>query len=159
LTTPILLSPASLYADFQVRLGRPAWNGEMLPVDHLTRRSGGETAERAFVVRRLGHPAQLRGRVGGGGLSEQALGTSRGTGVDLAALSTADGPLTAFFVSDVPSTGKKAILLARHAKDTQDDPASHSSETDWSSQPACSNCKRIKILLPRLAGGMDDLPA
>ncbi len=159
MTTPILLSPASLYANFQVRLGRPAWNGEMLPVDHLTRRSGGETAERAFVVRRLGHPAQLRGRAGGGGLSEQALGTSRDAGLDLAALSTADEPLTGFFVSDVPSTGKKAILLARYAKDTQDDPASHSSETDWSSQPAYSNCKRIKILLLRLARGMDDLPA
>ncbi len=159
MTTCILLSPASLYADFQVRLGRPAWNGETLPVDHLTRRSGGETAERAFLARRLGHPAQLRGWVGGGGLSEQALGTLRDAGVDLAALSTAAGPLTAFSVSAVPSTGKKAILLARHAKDTQDDPASHSSETDWSSQPAYADRKRIKILLPRLARGMDDLPA
>lgn len=131
----------------------------MLPVDHLTRRSGGETAKRAFLARLLSHPAQLRGRVGGGGLSEQALGTLRDAGVDLAALSTAAGPLTGFFVSDVPPTGKKAILLARYAKDTQDDPASHSSETDWSSQPGYSSCKRIKILLPRLARGMDDLPA
>lgn len=120
---PVLLSLGSINADFQMRLERPVESSETLAAHDFTGLSGGKAANRAYLARRLGHPARLLGRVGDDDLREQALGALRDAGVDLAGVSVAAGQPTAFSVIAVPPTGKKAILLAGNANDAWDDDA------------------------------------
>ncbi len=138
MTPPVLLSLGSINADFQMRLSRPVGSAETLPAHDFTRLSGGKAANRAYLARRLGHPAQLLGRVGDDDLREQALGALRDAGVDLAGVSVAAGHPTAFSVIAVPPTGKKAILLAGNANESWDDDAAAAAAARIAEAPAGS---------------------
>jgi len=138
MTAPVLLSLGSINADFQMRLERPVGSGETLAAHDFTRLSGGKAANRAYLARRLGHPAWLLGRVGGDDLREQALGALRDAGVDLACVSIAAGQPTAFSVIAVPPTGKKAILLAGNANDAWDEAAVQAAADRIAAAPAGS---------------------
>ncbi len=87
----------------------------------FVRLSGGKAANRAFLARRLGHPAWLLARVGGDDLREQVLGPLRDAGVDPSGVSTADGIATAVSMIAVMPDGKKTIVLAANANDAWDD--------------------------------------
>jgi ribokinase len=118
---PVILSLGSVNADFQVRTRDAPDPGRTVMATDFVRLSGGKAANRAFLARRLGHPAWLLARVGGDDLREQVLGPLREAGVDLSGVSTADGIATAVSMIAVMPDGKKTIVLAANANDAWDD--------------------------------------
>ncbi|MBO1073619.1 ribokinase [Roseomonas marmotae] len=122
MTEPVLLALGSINADFQVRVpGAPAV-GITQPASDFLRVGGGKAANRAFLARRLGHPAWLLGRVGDDDLRQQALAPLREAGVDLDGVSVAEGVATAVSMIAVLPDGKKSILLAGNANDAWGEP-------------------------------------
>ncbi len=117
MTAPWLLSLGSINADFQARVDAAPGSAETLSAHDFVRLSGGKAANRAYLARRLGHPARLLGRVGNDELANQALDPLRRAGVDLAAVSTALDCATAVSMIAVGPDGKKAIVLAGNAND------------------------------------------
>ncbi|HEX4261405.1 MAG TPA: PfkB family carbohydrate kinase [Acetobacteraceae bacterium] len=118
---PVILSLGSVNADFQVRTRDAPDLGRTVMATDFVRLSGGKAANRAFLARRLGHPAWLLARVGADDLREQVLGPLRDAGVDLSGVSMADRIATAVSMIAVMPDGKKTIVLAANANDAWDD--------------------------------------
>lgn len=120
-----------------MRVNRPLGAGETLPADNFTRLGGGKAANRAFLARRLGLASWLFGRVGNDELADQALSPLRSAGVNLDAVSTAEGP-TAVSIILVPPAGKKSILLAGNANNAWDEVAIDAMATRIAAAPSPS---------------------
>lgn len=115
------MSNAAIYAlgsinvDLQVRAERWPDSGETLFVSDYLRVSGGKAANRAFLARKLGHPAVLLGRVGDDDLGGEALRPLRAVGVQLAGVAVTRDTPTGLSMIVVRPDGDKTILLAPNA--------------------------------------------
>jgi ribokinase len=121
MAAPVLLSLGSINADFQAKVPQAPDPGRTLPATDFARLPGGKAANRAWLARRLGHPARLLGRVGEDDLCEQALAPLRAEGVDLSGVSVAPGQSTAVSMIAALPDGKKSIVLAGNANQVWDD--------------------------------------
>lgn len=126
------MSNAALYAlgsinlDFQVRAERWPESGETLFVSDYLRVSGGKAANRAFIARKLGHPAVLLGRVGDDDLGVEALRPLRAAGVQVAGVAVTRNTPTGVSMIVVRPDGDKTILLAPNANTAFKDSDEHS---------------------------------
>ncbi|HJU20681.1 MAG TPA: PfkB family carbohydrate kinase [Stellaceae bacterium] len=114
---PVLYSLGSINADFQVRIDRPPDTGQTLVGADFVRLGGGKAANVALLAQRLGAQARLLGHVGEDALAEQALGTLREAGIDLAGVAAVSGADTAVSMIAVLPDGRKSIVLANNAND------------------------------------------
>ncbi|KAA2213418.1 ribokinase [Teichococcus oryzae] len=135
MTRPILLSLGSINADFQLRTDAPPEAGRTVMGCDFVRLGGGKAANVALLARRLGHPAELIGRVGDDDLREQALAPLRRAGVGLGAVSVAPGQSTAVSMICVLPDGGKTIALAGNANDAWDAPAREAGERAVAAAP------------------------
>jgi len=128
MTKALILSLGSINADFQMRVDDEIGEIETQLAHDFVRLSGGKAANRAFLARKFGHPAQLWGRVGEDELSRQATGGLEELGVDLSGVTAAPGQPTAVSVIVVPPSGKKRIFLASNANACWDEAAAKALE-------------------------------
>lgn len=118
-----ILSLGSINADFACRVRDKPGSADLLVASQFGRFSGGKALNRAWLARRLGHPAFLLGRVGDDDLAGQALHAARSSGVDTGGVTFAHGAATGVAMITVPVSGKKQIVLAENANTDWDDAA------------------------------------
>lgn len=110
-----VLALGSVNADFQVRVDRRPDLSETLLASDFLQLGGGKAANVAYLVCKLGVPAQLMAHVGADDLAEQALQPLRSIGVDLQHVRAIEGEPTGVSMITVPPDGQKGIILAGNA--------------------------------------------
>lgn len=115
MTCAPIFSLGSINADFVCRVDDEPGSADLLVARQFARFSGGKALNRAWLAKRLGHPAFLFGRVGDDDLADQALGAATACGVDTSGVTVARGCATAVAMVMVPPSGKKQIVLAENA--------------------------------------------
>lgn len=110
-----VLSLGSINADFACRLADQPGSADLLIAEQFGRFSGGKALNRAWLAKRLGHPAFLFGRVGDDDLADQALKAATTSGVNTDGVTVAPGSATGVSMIMVPPSGKKQIVLAENA--------------------------------------------
>ena len=115
MTCAPILSLGSINADFVCRVEDEVGSADLLVAREFTRFSGGKALNRAWLAKRLGHPAFLFGRVGDDDLADQALGAATACGVDTSGVTVARDSATAVAMVMVPPSGKKQIVFAENA--------------------------------------------
>jgi ribokinase len=112
---PRVLSVGSVNLDIQVRCDEPLEPGATRRGRDFHATGGGKAANRAFMARMLGVPAQLFATVGTGEFTDRALARLRELGVDLSALRIAYGQVIGVSTIVVAADGDKTIVLAANA--------------------------------------------